>query len=92
MKTSLEIAVRRLFQSGEVDTSTDAAKAVLAVLGRPRCVRCCGTGEYTYGSTSTWRRGIGGCAMTKGTCDRCWGSGDESAPGENLREKMWAKS
>ncbi len=41
------------------------------------CARCRGLGVRTYGSTATWRGGIGGQAMTTGVCDRCWGSGDE---------------
>ena len=51
------------------------------------CEQCGGTGRHTYGSTSTWRGGIGGCAMTSGVCDRCWGSGDEHRHWGNLRER-----
>ncbi len=51
------------------------------------CIRCKGSGQRLYSSTTTWRGGIGGCAMTTGVCDKCWGSGDEKNPGENLREK-----
>ncbi len=50
------------------------------------CKRCKATGRYLYPSTTTWRGGIGGCAMTEGICDKCWGSGDDTNPGENLRE------
>lgn len=39
------------------------------------CQECGGSGVKTYGSTSTWRGGIGGCAMTDDVCDKCWGSG-----------------
>jgi len=41
------------------------------------CETCHGSGVVTYGSTSTWRGGIGGCAMTDGVCDVCWGSGNK---------------
>jgi hypothetical protein len=39
------------------------------------CPRCQGIGRRGYGSTSTWRGGVGGQAMTVGVCDQCWGSG-----------------
>ena len=51
------------------------------------CARCGGSGRYVYGSASTWRRGVGGCAMTTDVCDRCWGSGDANHPWTNLRER-----
>lgn len=81
----LEVAVRRLLHSGYLLSTLPEVQAVVAALGPPRCVRCQGSGQYSYGNTSTWRRGIGGCAMTVGTCDRCWGSGDDKAPGPDLR-------
>lgn len=52
---------------------------------RTPCARCHGLGCYLYGSTSTWRGGIGGAAMTRGVCDACWGSGDAARHGEDLR-------
>lgn len=51
------------------------------------CERCKGTGKRVYGSTSVWRGGAGGCAMTTDVCDRCWGSGDANHPWTNLRER-----
>jgi homoaconitase/3-isopropylmalate dehydratase large subunit len=42
------------------------------------CIKCGGLGTRTYGSTATWRGGIGGQQMTTDVCDRCWGSGDEN--------------
>ena len=39
------------------------------------CEGCSGTGVKLYGSTSTWRGGIGGCTMTRDVCNACWGSG-----------------
>lgn len=51
------------------------------------CVKCGGSGQRIYGSTATWRGGIGGQAMTRGVCDRCWGSGDESLPWPSWRER-----
>lgn len=52
------------------------------------CPKCLGDGEILYPSTSTWRGGIGGSAITEGTCDRCWGTGNHKQPGQNLR-KLW---
>ena len=40
------------------------------------CGRCDGLGVRGYASTSTWRGGIGGQAITSDVCDECWGSGD----------------
>lgn len=40
------------------------------------CPKCIGSGYIVYGSTSTYWGGIGGAAMTKGVCNKCWGSGD----------------
>jgi hypothetical protein len=50
------------------------------------CSLCGGRGRRVYGSTSTWREGMGGAAMTADVCDRCWGSGDDSEPFGDLRE------
>lgn len=50
------------------------------------CKRCGGSGVRTYGSTSTWRGGIGGSAMTSDVCDGCWGSGDAAHKWTNLRK------
>jgi len=52
------------------------------------CPKCHGSGVRTYGSTATWRGGIGGQAMTVDACDQCWGSGDEHRKGADLRELM----
>lgn len=49
------------------------------------CKGCGGSGVRVYGSTSTWRGGIGGQAMTHGVCDTCWGSG-ETNPWVNLKK------
>lgn len=40
------------------------------------CKRCRGAGVRAYGSTATWRGGVGGQAITSDVCDGCWGSGD----------------
>src|SRR6185436_16912885 len=39
------------------------------------CLSCGGFGVRVYGSTATWRGGIGGQALTNDVCDKCWGSG-----------------
>lgn len=49
------------------------------------CDRCLGTGVRAYGSTATWRGGIGGQSVTSDVCDACWGSGDSERPWLNLR-------
>lgn len=49
------------------------------------CLACRGTGAIQYGSTSTWRGGMGGAAMTRDVCDQCWGSGDRHEPWVDLR-------
>ena len=50
------------------------------------CTKCHGDGQRLYGSTATWRGGIGGQAMTTDVCDHCWGSGDEAHPGYDIRK------
>lgn len=54
-------------------------------VGEYPCARCTGLGRRTYGSTATWRGGIGGQAMTPDVCDECWGSGDAMRLGVNLK-------
>jgi len=49
------------------------------------CPSCNGSGIKTYGSTATWRGGVGGQMLTNGVCDKCWGSGDANKPLPNLR-------
>ena len=44
------------------------------------CDRCVGFGTRLYGSTATWRGGLGGQAMTTDVCDGCWGSGNKERP------------
>ncbi len=48
------------------------------------CPRCDGVGRKTYGSTATWRGGIGGQAITEGVCDKCWGTGRTDGTGVDL--------
>jgi len=50
------------------------------------CKTCNGIGTRVYASTSTWRGGIGGAAMTRDVCDSCWGTGRSDKQGINLRE------
>ncbi len=50
------------------------------------CLECTGTGYIVYGSTSTYWGGIGGAAMTKGVCNKCWGSGDADNPWPSHKE------
>lgn len=50
------------------------------------CKMCGGSGVRVYGSTATWRGGIGGAAITPDQCDRCWGSGDARHTWTDLRK------
>lgn len=43
-----------------------------------KCSACGGAGSRAYGSTATWRGGIGGRAITSDVCNRCWGSGSKT--------------
>jgi hypothetical protein len=60
------------------DDVVAAARRILAVahhVAGVACARCDGNGYCAYGSTSTWRGGTGGQAITADVCDECWGSG-----------------
>lgn len=50
------------------------------------CPGCSGAGSKAYGSTATWRGGLGGQAITMDVCDRCWGSGDKDCPWTSIRK------
>lgn len=49
------------------------------------CEECEGSGKALYPTMSTWRYDVGAPLQTWDVCDICWGSGDENAPGEDLR-------
>lgn len=69
-------------------STMSAATEVLAiarVIAGIACERCAGAGTRTYGSTATWRGGIGGQILTEDICDRCWGTGRNDRTGVNLR-------
>lgn len=55
------------------------------------CDRCSGLGVKTYGSTATWKGGVGGQMLTSDVCDSCWGSGDSRKPWTDLRKvrSLW---
>ena len=55
------------------------------------CKACGGTGYLVYGSTSTYWGGIGGAAMTKGVCNKCWGSGEKDRPWPSHKEFHYLK-
>lgn len=50
------------------------------------CSTCHGRGSRLYGSTSTWRGGMGGASVTLDVCDTCWGSGNRVRPWTDLRK------
>ena len=66
----------------------DWRQQALAILDIEEPCGTCGgiAGRRIYGSTSTWRGGIGGAAMTEDVCDKCWGTGDLANKGRDLRE------
>lgn len=51
-----------------------------------QCTKCGGLGTRVYGSTATWKGGIGGQSITRDVCDHCWGTGDEHKKGRDLRK------
>lgn len=57
------------------------------------CPRCGGSGVIIYPSTSQWRGGISGQAVTPGVCNKCWGSGrsDITWPSHKEFEAMKCK-
>ena len=57
-----------------------------------QCLQCGGCGGLAYGSTATWRGGVGGQTITGGVCDKCWGSGSKSRPWPSWRkvDHLWA--
>jgi hypothetical protein len=59
---------------------------------RSPCARCDGAGTRLYATGSTWRGGAAGQAVTPDVCDLCWGSGDATRPGVDLRELVRAAS
>lgn len=61
------------------------------VTPKEACKKCRGLGVATYGSTSTWRGGVGGQMMCQDVCDMCWGSGNNSKPWVNLRKLKESK-
>lgn len=50
------------------------------------CPTCRGLGTRGYGSGSTWRGGMGTAAYATDVCDTCWGTGDASRVGVDLRK------
>lgn len=66
------------------DRASEDFKRRRGIRGTP-CDKCGGWGARAYGSTSLWRGGTGGQAITTGICDKCWGSGDAEFPGIDLR-------
>lgn len=69
-----------------LNTLVGEARAIAAAWDNVACTSCGGFGERTYGSTSTWRGGIGGQSITVGVCDKCWGTGRSDKSGADLRQ------
>lgn len=72
----------------KADAAIDSAERLLALalkLKGVACTGCGGFGNRAYGSTSTWQGGIGGAAITRDVCDKCWGTGRTDKTGADLR-------
>lgn len=70
-------------------TSDQVYEWMLESRGVPQgqhCQRCHGFGVVSYGTTGTWRSGIGGATPTQDVCDACWGSGRRDRPWPSHRE------
>lgn len=65
-----------------------ALKGLNPAMRAPIACVCLGRGRIWYGSTATWRGGMGGASMTEDVCDRCWGSGNRASPGKDLRREL----
>jgi hypothetical protein len=73
-------------QAGELLLGEDHLARFLVWRGiADPCLTCSGVGTRPYGSTSTWRGGMGGQMITSDVCDTCWGSGDRFRIGTDLR-------
>ena len=69
-------------------TDNDTLKQFLRWRGvRSPCPKCNGRGCYQYGHGSTWRGGMGTASMAWDVCNVCWGTGDESRTGVDLRKQ-----
>jgi hypothetical protein len=71
------------------ETAIEEAQRLLGLahhLSGVACPQCGGEGRRGYASTSTWRGGAGGQAITEGVCDVCWGTGRTDRTGVNLRK------
>lgn len=62
-----------------------ALAGVARIFAGHGCTACGGQGSRAYGSTSSWRGGIGGQSITSDVCDRCWGTGRSDRTGPDLR-------
>ncbi len=70
------------------DTAIAEAERLLALARELKgvvCHWCGGFGHRGYGSTATWRGGVGGQVVTQDVCDKCWGTGRSDRTGVNLR-------
>ena len=50
------------------------------------CPKCDGSGKRTYGNTTTYMGGMGGQCLTNDVCNGCWGTGDITKKGVNLKD------
>jgi hypothetical protein len=75
--------------AADTEILLDYSKTLLAVSRQKAglaCPKCKGFAEIMYASTSTWRGGGGGSAITTGVCDQCWGTGQTDKSGPDLRK------
>lgn len=78
----------------KADMAITAAQQLLGLaynLKGVQCPQCGGLGEKAYGSTATFRGGIGGQMITSDVCDGCWGTGRTDKKGPDRRKYKLVK-
>lgn len=90
-----EITDLREQLAAEIANRRDGHRLLIEERGvRDVCNDCDGLGTKSYGSTATWRGGVGGQAFTTDVCNKCWGSGDSGRKWpshseiQSLRERL----
>ena len=86
MSGRIQSMARELLRLRKYIDEVSASSRVHDVAPADMCRECGGSGYKVYGSTATWRGGIGGQAMTSSVCDYCWGSGPNSNPWPSWRK------
>lgn len=72
----------------------EALRAAAFTIAGVACPVCSGYGDRLYTNTATWKFApgvISGRAMTRDTCDVCWGTGRNDRTGVDLRKMTYEK-